>query len=187
MDFNLPPDLLEYLAKLDAFIDAEIKPLQAEDDNQRFFDHRREWARTDFENDGLPRKEWEALLVEAKRRADRAGFYRFSLPREFGGQGGSNLWMAVIREHLASKGLGLFNDLQNEHSVVGNFPIVVMLRDFGSPAQREEFIRGSLDGTHIISFGLTEPNHGSDATHMETRAARETRSGVAGWRIDGEK
>jgi acyl-CoA dehydrogenase len=89
VDFNLPPDLLEYLAELDAFIDAEIKPLQAENDNQRFFDHRREWARTDFENDGLPRKEWEALLVEAKRRADRAGFYRFSLPREFGGQGGS--------------------------------------------------------------------------------------------------
>ena len=187
VDFNLPPDLLEYLAKLDAFIDAEIKPLQAHDDNERFFDHRREWARTDFEHDGLPRKEWEALLVEAKRRADRAGFYRFSLPREFGGQGGSNLWMAVIREHLAAKGLGLFNDLQNEHSVVGNFPIVVMLRDFGSPAQREVFIRGSLDGTHIISFGLTEPNHGSDATHMETRAVRETRSGVAGWRIDGEK
>src|SRR5712692_1951815 len=187
VDFNLPPELLEYLAKLDAFIDAEIKPLQAEDDNERFFDHRREWARTDFENDGLPRKEWEVLLVEAKRRADRAGFYRFSLPREFGGQGGSNLWMAVIREHLAAKGLGLFNDLQNEHSVVGNFPIVVMLRDFGSPAQREVFIRGSLDGTHVIAFGLTEPNHGSDATHMETRAVREMRSGVAGWRIDGEK
>jgi acyl-CoA dehydrogenase len=44
--------------------------------------------------------------------------------------------MAVIREHLASKGLGLFNDLQNEHSVVGNFPIIVMLRDFGTPRRR---------------------------------------------------
>jgi hypothetical protein len=30
--------------------------------------------------------------------------------------------MAVIRMHLAKKGLGLFNDLQNEHSIVGNFP-----------------------------------------------------------------
>jgi len=42
--------------------------------------------------------------------------------------------MAVIREHLASQGLGLHNDLQNEHSVVGNFPFIVMVRDFGSPA-----------------------------------------------------
>ena len=30
--------------------------------------------------------------------------------------------LAVIRMHLARKGLGLFNDLQNEHSIVGNFP-----------------------------------------------------------------
>ena len=50
MDFNLPADLVDYLAELDAFIEAEIKPLQAQDDNERFFDHRREWARTDFDN-----------------------------------------------------------------------------------------------------------------------------------------
>ena len=176
MDFSLPADLVSYLARLDAFIAAEIAPLQAEDDNQRFFDHRREWARTDFEGGGLPRREWEDLLREARRRADRAGFYRFSLPREYGGDGGSNLWMAVIREHLAAQGLGLHNDLQNEHSVVGNFPFIVMMRDFGSPAQKQQFIRGSLEGKVVVAFGLTEPQHGSDATHMETRAVPETRA-----------
>ncbi|MGH7879899.1 MAG: acyl-CoA dehydrogenase, partial [Candidatus Binataceae bacterium] len=36
-------------------------------------------------------------------------------------------------------------------------------------------------------FGLTEPNHGSDATFMETRAVREEKDGVPGWRINGEK
>jgi acyl-CoA dehydrogenase len=187
MDFNLPPELVAFLAKLDAFIDAEIRPLQAQDDNERFFDHRREFARTDYEAGGLPRHEWEELLFEAKRRADKAGFFRLSLPTEFGGQGVGTLWMAVIREHMASKGLGLFNDLQNEHSVVGNFPVIVMLRDFGTPAQKEKFIKGSLAFEMKISFGLTEPNHGSDATHMETRAVREVRNGVSGWRIDGEK
>jgi acyl-CoA dehydrogenase len=187
MDFNLPPDLVAYLKKIDDFIDAEIKPLQAQDDNERFFDHRREWARTDFDRDGLPRPEWEALLVKAKKLADKAGFYRFSLPKEFGGQDGNNLWMSVIRDHLASKGLGLFNDLQNEHSVVGNFPFIVMLRDFGTQAQKEKFIKGSLAFEMRITFGLTEPDHGSDATHMETRAVRETRNGVSGWRIDGQK
>jgi acyl-CoA dehydrogenase len=187
MDFDLPADLVAYLARLDAFIESEIKPLQSANDNERFFDHRREWARTDWDRGGLPRPEWEALLHEARQRADRAGFYRYSLPREYGGSGGSNLWMAVIREHLAAKGLGLHNDLQNEHSIVGNFPFVIMLRDFGSAAQKDEFIRGSLDGTRRIAFGLTEPKHGSDATFMETRAARETRDGRPGWRIDGEK
>jgi acyl-CoA dehydrogenase len=187
MDFDLPADLVDYLAKIDAFIASDIEPLQRSNDNDRFFDHRREWARTDWDRGGLPRHEWEELLTEARRRADRAGFYRFSLPKEYGGSGGSNLWMAVIREHLAAKGLGLFNDLQNEHSIVGNFPVVIMLRDFGSPAQKEEFIRGSLDGTRRITFGLTEPKHGSDATFMETRAVRENRGGKSGWRIDGEK
>jgi len=187
MDFNLPDDLTAFLDRLDAFIEAEIVPLQAADGNERFFDHRREWARTDFEGGGLPRPEWEALMEEAVRRADAAGFYRFALPAEFGGQDGSNLWMAVIREHLAAKGLGLFNDLQSEHSVVGNLPVVLMLRDFGTEAQKAELISGALEGRYGFSFGLTEPEHGSDATHMETRAVPEPRNGVAGWRIDGAK
>jgi acyl-CoA dehydrogenase len=187
MDFQLPAELVAYLEELDRFIEAEIQPLQAENDNQRFFDHRREWARTDFDNQGLPRPEWEALLAEARRRADRAGHLRFALPTEYGGKGGGNLWMAVIREHLAAKGLGLHNDLQNEHSIVGNKPFVLVMRDYGTDAQKAFFIPGMLDETVKLAFGLTEPEHGSDATHMATRAVPEKRNGQDGWRIDGEK
>ena len=187
MDFNLPPQLLAYLAELDAFIAAEIAPLQAQDDNQRFFDHRREWARTDFDAGGLPRPEWEALLAQVRRRADKAGHLRFALPREYGGQDGSHLAMAVIREHLAAKGLGLHNDLQNEHSIVVNNPFVLMLRDFGSAAQQAEFIPAMLGETMKVAFGLTEPEHGSDATHMDTTATPQARDGVAGFAIQGEK
>jgi acyl-CoA dehydrogenase len=187
MDFTLPPDLVAYLAELDRFIEAEILPLQNQDDNQRFFDHRREWARTDFENAGLPRPEWEALLHEARRRADAAGHLRFTVPARWGGKDGGNLWMAVIREHLAAKGLGLHNDLQNEHSIVGNMPFVLMFEEFGTPEQQVVFIAGALRGETRLAFGLTEAAHGSDATHMETKAVRESRGGVAGWRIDGEK
>jgi len=187
MDFTLPAELTAYLDELDSFIDAQIRPLEEADDNIRFFDHRREWARTDFDNQGLPREEWEALLREAKRRADAAGHLRFTLPREYGGKNGSQFWMAVIREHFAKRGLGLHNDLQNEHSIVGNFPHVQMLTRHGTKAQQDDLIPGLCDGSRRISFGLTEPDHGSDATWMETRAVPETRDGVAGWRIDGEK
>ena len=186
MDFNIPQDIKDYLAVLDAFIEAEIKPLEEEDDNIRLFDHRREWARTDFENGGLPRPEWEELLREAKRRADKAGHFRFALPSEYGGQDGSNLAMAIIREHFARKGLGLHNDLQNEHSIVANYPQILMLRDFARPEQKH-LIQDALDGKFIATFGLTEPEHGSDATHMDTTAKRETRDGVDGWLINGEK
>ncbi len=187
MDFAIPEAISAYLAELDGFIEREIKPLEAQDDNIRFFDHRREHARTDWDNQGLPRHDWEALLGEMRRRADRAGHLRFALPKEYGGQDGSNLAMAVIREHLAAKGLGLHNDLQNESSIVGNFPTVLMFRDFGTAAQKRDFIPGMLDGSLRIAFGLTEPDHGSDATWMETRAVRETRDGIPGWRIDGRK
>ena len=70
MDFNLPADLVAYLDELDQFIVREIKPIEEADDNIRFFDHRREWARTDFDNGGLPRHEWEALLRKVKNLAD---------------------------------------------------------------------------------------------------------------------
>ena len=186
MDFNLPAELTAYLSKLDKFIDDEIKPLEQQDDNVRFFDHRREYARTDFENNGLPRPEWEALLREAKARADKAGHFRFGLPTEYGGQNGSNLAMAVIREHLARKGLGLHNDLQNEHSIVANFPQILMLRDFAREDQKH-LATEALEGRFRATFGLTEAAHGSDATHMETRAVPETRDGVDGWLINGEK
>jgi HAMP domain-containing protein len=66
---------------LDAFIEAEIKPLQAQDDNERFFDHRREWARTDFDNGGLPRPEWEALLASASARGQGRLLALFRCPR----------------------------------------------------------------------------------------------------------
>ena len=187
MDFAIPADLTAYLAELDKFIADEIKPLQAQDDNERFFDHRREYARTDFENQGLPRHEWEMLLREAGMRADKAGHWRFSAPKKYGGKDGSNLWMAVIRDRFAAMGLGLHNDLQNEHSIVGNFPFVAMFEHFGTPQQQEEFILGGFARERRVAFGLTEPDHGSDATFMETTAVRETRDGVPGWRIDGRK
>jgi len=71
MDFSIPDEIQRTLAELDDFIEREIRPLERE--HIQYFDHRREWARTDFENDGQPRPEWEALLGEMRRRADRAG------------------------------------------------------------------------------------------------------------------
>ncbi|WP_296598031.1 acyl-CoA dehydrogenase [Phenylobacterium sp.] len=187
MDFNLPQDLVDYLAELDRFIEDVIMPLQRQDDNDRFFDHRREHARTDWDNDGLPRHEWEELLAKARKLADEAGHLRFAWPKEMGGKGGSQLAMAVIREHLAAKGLGLFNDLQTEHSIVGNNPFILMFKEFATNEQYDRYADDLLNGRMRTGFGLTEPNHGSDATWMETRAVRHEKDGKPGWLINGEK
>jgi len=183
MNFDIPKDIAAYLVELDEFIEREIKPLENKNDNIRFFDHRREDARTDWERGGLPNEEWEQLLFQARRLADKAGHYRYPLPKQYGGKDGTNLGMAIIREHLAAKGLGLHNDLQNEHSIVANNVGVLLMLAYGTDAQKKEWVDGMLEGTKGFAFGITEPNHGSDATHMETHAVRDG----SGWRINGGK
>ena len=54
MNFRIPTEISRILAELDTFIADEIKPLEQSDDNIRFFDHRREDSRTDWERQGLP-------------------------------------------------------------------------------------------------------------------------------------
>ncbi len=183
MNFDIPADLRDYLAELDAFIEREIKPLEEADDNIRFFDHRREDARTDWERGGLPNEEWEALMGEARRRADAAGHYRYPFPKEYGGREGTNLGMAVIREHLAAKGLGLHNDLQTEHSIVGNNVGLLLMLEYGTGQQKAEWIDDLAEGRRGFAFGITEPEHGSDATHMDTHAERDGDE----WIINGAK
>ena len=183
MDFDIPADLASYLDELDEFIEAEIRPLERRDDNIRFFDHRREDARTDWDRGGLPNRQWEELLAEARCRADTAGHYRYAFPAKYGGRDGTNLGMAVIREHLASKGLGLHCDLQNEHMIVGNNVGLLLMLEYGSPEQQADWIDDLAAGRRGFAFGITEPAHGSDATFMETAAVRDG----SDWVITGEK
>ena len=65
MNFDIPQDIRDFLKEVDDFIEDKIKPLEQADDNIRFFDHRRENARTDWDNQGLPNEDWEALLAKA--------------------------------------------------------------------------------------------------------------------------
>jgi acyl-CoA dehydrogenase len=183
VNFDLPDELAAYLDELDEFIDDVVKPIEQSDDNIRFFDHRREDARTDWDRGGLPNEEWEALLHRVKRLADEAGHYRYPLAAEYGGKGGSNLGMAVIRDHLARKGLGLHNDLQNEHSIVGNNVGLLLMIEYGTDEQKAEWVDDLAEGRRGFAFGITEPAHGSDATHMETTAVRDGDT----WVINGEK
>ena len=183
MDFEVPAEIADFLTEVDQFIEDKIVPLENEGDNIRFFDHRREDARTDWHRDGLPNQEWEALLHQAKQLAVDAGIYNYPFPAEFGGRNGGNLGMAIVREHLATKGLGLHNDLQNEHAVVGNnLGLMLMLR-YGSEEQKADWLAGLCNATAGFAVGITEPEHGSDATYMETSALRDGDT----WIINGEK
>ena len=180
---EIPEELQQLLGELDDFIESEVRPLEESNDNIRFFDHRREDARTDWERGGLPNDEWEDLLHQTKRMADAAGFYRYPFPAEYGGSDGTIYGMAVIREHLARRGLGLHNDLQNEHSIVGNNVGLLLMINYGTEEQKFDWVDDLAEGRRGFAFGITEPEHGSDATHMDTHAVKDGDE----WIINGEK
>lgn len=183
MDFEIPHDIQQLIRDVDDFIESHIKPIEQRDDNIRFFDHRRENSRTDWENDGRPAEDWDALLQEVRDLADEHGFFRMQLPEEMGGRGLNNLTMAVLREHMARKGLGLHNDLQNEHSIIANLPVAEMLHLWGTQEQKDALIEKYIKFEYVIAFGLTEPGHGSDASHLETTAVRDGDE----WVLNGAK
>src|SRR5207244_5392074 len=66
---------------------------------------------------------------------------------------------------------------------IGNFPTVILAHEFGTQAQREVFVQGGLRREVGLAFGLTEPDHGSDATRLQTSARRDGEE----WVIDGSK
>jgi acyl-CoA dehydrogenase len=178
---SIPADVEQLLADIDAFIDAELLPLQ--EANPELFDHRREFTRTDVERGGIPTERWREMLAEGRRRSIAAGFYKYPFPEELGGQNGSNLAMAIIREHLAHRGPGLHAELSHEASVVANEPLALVLHAYGTPEQKAQYLQPLVDGEISLAFGLTEPNHGSDATWLETTARRDGDD----WVINGAK
>jgi len=63
--------------------------------------------------------------------------------------------------------------------------VMYPIYDFGSEAQREKYLPRLARGEIVGCFGLTEPNHGSDPAHMETRAKYDKEGKV--WRLTGSK
>lgn len=181
MDWTIPPYLTELLANMDEFIDRELKPLEAA--NPDLFDHRREFTRTDVERGGIPTTRWREMLYQARQLSIDAGFYKYPFPAALGGSDGSNLAMAIIREHLAKRGPGLHAELSHEASAVANEPLALVLHEYGTEEQKQQYLTPLVNGEIYLAFGLTEPGHGSDATWLETTARRVD----GGWVIDGAK
>lgn len=175
------PEIQETLDRLDAFLAEQIEPLERE--HPQFFDHRREFARTDLDNDGKPRQEWVLLVAQMRQLADAAGWFRHGLPKDMGGQGASNLEMAIIREHLALRGIGLHDDSLYESCVVGNFPVQLAFYHAATEEQRAEWLEDMITGEKRVAMGLTEPNVGSDLLRLETTAVRDGDE----WVISGAK
>ncbi len=112
------------------------------------------------------------------RQLGELGLMGIPFPVEYGGSGGDTLAYALAVEELARVDSSVAITMC-AHTSLGTQPIY----RFGSEEQKREWLPQLCSGAKLGAFGLTEPDAGSDAQNVKTRAA--LRDGE--WVIDGAK
>jgi alkylation response protein AidB-like acyl-CoA dehydrogenase len=104
--------------------------------------------------------------VSTVRRAGELGLFGIDVPVEWGGAGADFTSYVVAVEELAYGDAGVCNMI----SATSAFALKV--REAGTPAQKDRFLRPVASGHAIACLLLTEPQAGSDAANQQTRAVR---------------
>ena len=106
------------------------------------------------------------------------GFMGMLVPEDWGGAGADHLAYAIALEEIAAAD-GACSTIMSVHNSVACMPLL----RFGSAAQKDRFLGPLARGEMLGCFCLTEPQAGSDAAALATRARRAT----GGWILDGTK
>jgi len=115
--------------------------------------------------------EWDrsaAFPAEAVAEMGRLGLLGMLVPEAWGGSGADHVAYALAIEEIAA-GDGACSTIMSVHNSVACVPIL----KFGTEAQRERFLRPMAAGRMLGAFCLTEPQAGSDAANLKTRARRD--------------
>ena len=113
--------------------------------------------------------EWDrtaTVPLETVRAAGALGLFGVAIPIEHGGAGADFTSYVLAMEALAYGDAGVCNMITATNS------FAIKLRDFGTPAQQSRFLRPVASGRYIACMALTEPQAGSDAASIRTRAVR---------------
>ncbi|MBA3551241.1 MAG: acyl-CoA/acyl-ACP dehydrogenase [Actinobacteria bacterium] len=163
---SIPEEVAELRASLSQFIDREVRPTE-------------ESYREEIQETGTFAALREEQLKMRKRSAE-VGFWTLHMPESVGGGGLEYLGQVVLHEEASSHGLVLAQFESIFPVVTGPSPIHL---DCTEP-QREKYLAPLMSGDKVTCFALTEPEAGSDATRIRTRAA-STGSGT--WVLNGRK
>lgn len=115
--------------------------------------------------------------VEVIRRAAEQGYLGLYIAEDDGGLGLSRLSASLIFEQLAA-GCVATTAYLTIHNMAA-----WMLASFGDAELKARWLPGLISGEHLASYCLTEPDAGSDAAHLRTRARRDGEHYV----LDGSK
>ena len=112
------------------------------------------------------------------REMGALGLLGMLVPEEWGGIGMSTVGFVAALEEIGRADQSVAAAWQ-AHVTIGSLPLL----RFGNDAQRERWLRPLAEGRVLGAFGLTEPDAGSDARGIRTRAERKD----GGWLINGRK
>ncbi|MGE0850463.1 MAG: acyl-CoA dehydrogenase family protein [Hyphomicrobiaceae bacterium] len=96
------------------------------------------------------------------------GFMGMTVPVEWGGSGADNVAYSLALQEIAG-GDGALATVVSGHNSVGVMPILT----YGSEIQKTRYVRDLASGAKLTAFCLTEPQGGSDAAAIRTRATRK--------------
>ncbi len=125
--------------------------------------------------------EWDKGSIfpaEAIREMGTLGLMGMLIPPEWEGAGTDNITYVMAIEEIAA-GDGSCSTIMTVHNTVACMPIY----KFGSDEQKERFLRPLARGEQLGGFALTEPEAGSDAAAIRTRAERDGNH----WVLNGTK
>ncbi len=112
------------------------------------------------------------------REMGALGLLGMLVPQEWGGIGMSTVGFVAAMEQIGLADQSVAAALQ-AHVTIGSLPLLL----FGSDEQRDRWLRPLAEGRALGAFGLTEPDAGSDARGIRTRAERHD----GGWLVNGRK
>jgi alkylation response protein AidB-like acyl-CoA dehydrogenase len=139
-------------------------------------------ARDFLEREAVPhRVEWdrrEAVDTAIIPAMGEIGFFGLTIPEEYGGIGGDYLTYVLAMEELGRADSALRGIVSVSNGLVGKSILAA-----GTEEQKQEWLPRIASGEVLGCFGLTEPDTGSDAGNLTSRAVRDGDDYV----IDGRK
>ena len=159
IDLSLTDEQIAFQKLARDFLDKEVVP------------HRAEWDRR------------ESVDTAVIAKMGELGFFGLTIPETYGGLGGDYITYCLALEELGRADSAVRGIVTVSMGLCGKIILA-----HGSEEQKQQWLPGIATGTTLGCFGLTEPDTGSDAGNLKTRAVRETPGDAhSDWIINGSK
>ena len=160
IDFTLSPELEQIRLRVRAFVNDVVKPGEAELDKLRDED----------------RADYIGKLIALRKQAMEVGLWMPHMPKEWGGMGLGHVQLAMVQAEAAKASMGPWV-LNCQAPDEGNMHTLL---HWGTPEQKEKYLKPLCDGTAMSCFAMTEPEvAGSDPTLIKTTAVQDGDEWVA--------